>query len=221
MARPRLCPQPLLLKFRSPGTFWDTRGFAVFLDRAKEKCQRALAYFDEGVGQVYLASLCPDALGWQYFRDGRGRNVAKQAGCFSTDHGGGKVRTIRHVSQCGDIHRNSPRLVLREQLGWCTALQTAKPPGMVKPTALPFPIRAASRTPRRASLGIRNRASTSQERLCPPGIGETGGRAGAPKKASTSPAHALWLMLRGVPARLSITTPTGDSSPNRPNRRPR
>jgi hypothetical protein len=32
--------------------FWDTRGFAAFLDRAKDEPQRDLAYFDEAVGQA-------------------------------------------------------------------------------------------------------------------------------------------------------------------------
>jgi hypothetical protein len=49
------------------------------LDRAKEEHQHALAYVDQGVGQVFWPSFCPDLLSGQYFRGGCGRNIAASA----------------------------------------------------------------------------------------------------------------------------------------------
>ena len=49
------------------------------LDRAKEERQHAVAYVDEGVGQVFWPSLCPDVLSEQRFLRSCGRNVAALA----------------------------------------------------------------------------------------------------------------------------------------------
>jgi hypothetical protein len=76
-------PAPLRLDFSflskteiSPGDSGIPGASTVILtrllDRAKEERQHALAYVDEGIGQV---SLCPDVLSGQYFRGGCGRNI--------------------------------------------------------------------------------------------------------------------------------------------------
>jgi hypothetical protein len=68
------------LNRRSPGGSGIPGASATILtcllDRAKEERRHALAYFDEGVGQLFWASLYPDDLSRQCFRGGRGRNIA-------------------------------------------------------------------------------------------------------------------------------------------------
>lgn len=82
------------------------------LDRAKEERQHAVAYVDEGVGQVFWPSLCPDVLSGQRFLRSCGRNVAALAPARgerssvrvreTTDSLILKLMVLNLLSPCGD-----------------------------------------------------------------------------------------------------------------------